>query len=109
MNNFYVLEVIRYIDERDGENGWLNKGTKFDHVGYMKVKFKTKKDACSYYDKCNPHMRPLNAHDDYMSDTDPNTNLLYIVRKYYMIYASIPPFIGEDLHFNGESYLYDNN
>ena len=43
MSKFYVLEVIRFITEKDGENGWLNKGTKLEHVGYMKVKFRTKK------------------------------------------------------------------
>lgn len=49
MSKFYVLEVIRFITEKDGENGWLKKGSKLEHVGYMKVKFRTKKDACSYY------------------------------------------------------------
>ena len=51
MSKFYVLEVIRFITEKDGENGWLNKGTKLEHVGYMKVKFRIKKEACSYYKK----------------------------------------------------------
>ena len=88
MSKFYVLEVIRFITEKDGENGWLNKGSKLEHVGYMKVKFRTKKDACSYYKKCNPHMRELNAHGDYESDWDPNTKLMYIVRKYYGIYVN---------------------
>ena len=42
MNKFYVLEVIRFITEEYGKNGWLNKGSKFEHVDYMKVKFKAK-------------------------------------------------------------------
>jgi len=109
MSKFYVLEVIRFITEKDGENGWLNKGSKLEHVGYMKVKFRTKKDACSYYKKCNPHMRELNAHGNYKSDWDPNTKLMYIVRKYYGIYMSIPPFVSEELPFNGETYLYYDN
>jgi hypothetical protein len=95
MNNFYVLEVIRFNTDEDGENGYVNKGTKLEHIGYMNIKFKTKKDACSYYDKCNPHMRKLNTYGNYKSDWDPNTKLLYIVRKYYGIYASIPPFLDE--------------
>ena len=101
----YVLEVIRFITEKDGENGWLNKGSKEEHVGYMKAKFKSKKDACSYYDRCNPHMRSLNAHGTYISDWDPNTYLLYIVREDYVLYDSIPPFNDEDLPINGK-YKY---
>ena len=58
----YVLEVLEFITEKDGENGWLALGGKIKHIGYMKAKFKTKKDAVSYYDKHNPHMRSLNAH-----------------------------------------------
>lgn len=106
MSKFYVLEIIRFITEKDGENGWLNKGTKLEHVGYMKVKFKTKKEACLYYKKYNPHTRELNAYGDYKSDWDPNTKLLYIIHKYYSIYMSIPPFVEEELPFNGETYLF---
>ena len=108
MSKFYVLEVVRFITEKDGENGWLIKGTKLEHVGYMKVKFRTKKDACSYYNKYNPDMRPLNANGDYKSAWNPTTKLLYIVRKYYGLYMSIEPFVGEELPFNGETYLYNN-
>ena len=93
----YVLEVVRFITEMDGENGWLNKGGKYEHVGYMNAHFKTKKDACSYYDKHNPHMRNLNAHNTYQSDWDPETNLFYIVREDHHINATIPPFSQEDL------------
>ena len=53
----YVLEVCEFITEKDGNNGWLSQGGKIKHIGYMKGKFKTKKDAVSYYDKHNPHMR----------------------------------------------------
>ena len=49
----YVLEVVRFITEKDGENGWINKQGKKEHVGYMKAVFKTKADACSYYDRHN--------------------------------------------------------
>ena len=70
----YVLEVLQFIIEKDGAHPVKS------HIGYMKGKFKTKKDAVSYYDKHNPHMRSLNAHNSYISDWDPNTKLLYIVR-----------------------------
>jgi hypothetical protein len=93
----YVLEVCRFICERDGENGWLNKGGKYEHVGYMNALFKSKKDACSYYDRHNPHMRGLNAHNTYQSDWDPDTKLFYIVRENHSINATIPPFSEDDL------------
>ena len=104
-NGLYVLEVVKFIREKEGENGWLNKGGKLEHVGYMKAKFKTKKDACSYYDRHNPDMRKLNAYNTFQSDWDPNTNLMYIVRKDYMLIGNIPPFSLEDLPIDG-NYKY---
>jgi hypothetical protein len=82
----YVLEVLEFITE----------DKKIKHIGYMKGKFKTKKDAVSYYDRHNPHMRSLNAHNTYISDWDPNTKLLYIVRDDYLINATIDCFSVED-------------
>jgi hypothetical protein len=104
-NGLYVLEVIKFIVERDGPDGWVNKGGKQEHIGYMKAKFKTKNDACSYYDRHNPHMRKLNIHNTYESDWDPDTHLMYIVRKDYMLNDNIPPFDEHDLPVNGE-YKY---
>jgi hypothetical protein len=46
----YVLEVCKFDDDDNY------------HVGYMQAKFKSKDDACSYYNRHNPHMRELNAH-----------------------------------------------
>ena len=43
-------------------------------------------------------MRELNAHCDYKSDWEPNTKLLYIVRKYYGIY------ICQFLHLREKNY-----
>jgi len=88
----YVLEVCEFIIDEDGDDGWLAQGGKFKHIGYMKGHFKTKKDAVSYYDRHNPHMRSLNAHNTYKSDWDPNTKLLYIVREDYDINATIDCF-----------------
>jgi hypothetical protein len=97
----YVLEVVRFITEKDGEDGWLGKSGKREHIGYMNGRFKTKNDACSYYNRHNPHMRQLNAHNTYRSDWDPNTKLLYIVRKDHLIIGDVPPFNLEDLPING--------
>jgi hypothetical protein len=58
----------------------------------MNKVFKTKKEASDYYDKFNPHMRSLNAHNTWRSDWDPNTKLMYIVRKRFYEYLKIPAF-----------------
>lgn len=39
----YVLEVLEFITEKEGQNGWINQDGKIKHIGYMKGKFKTKK------------------------------------------------------------------
>lgn len=92
----YVLEVLEFITEKEGQNGWVNQDGKIKHIGYMKGKFKTKKDAVSYYDRHNPHMRSLHAHNTYCSDWDPKTKLLYIVRDDYCINATIDCFSIDD-------------
>lgn len=92
----WVLEVIEFITEINGTNGWKALGGKYRHVGYMRAKFKTKKDACTYYDRHNTHMRPLNAHGTFKSDWDPNTHRLYIVRKDYHCIGTVPPFSKEE-------------
>lgn len=38
----YVLEVLEFITEKEGENDWLVQGGKIKHIGYMKGKFKKK-------------------------------------------------------------------
>ncbi len=107
MKKVYVLEVLRFIIEREGENGWLAKGGKIEHVGYMKAKFRTKKDACSYYDRHNRHMRSLNAYDNYRSDWDPNSYLMYAVREDCQIIDTINPFDLNDLPvWNGSEFTY---
>ena len=98
----YVLEVVEFITEKCGEEGWFKLCGKYKHIGYMKAKFKTKKDAVSYYDRHNPHMRSLNTDKKYKSDWDPNTKLLYIVRDDYLINMTIDCFSVEDNTENNE-------
>ena len=63
----------------------------------MKGLFRTKKDTVSYYDKHNSHMRSLNAHNTYKSDWDPESERLYVVRKYVQgVVMNIEPFDPED-------------
>ena len=99
-NKLYVLEVVKFITEKESD-----KCAKQKHIGYMKAKFRTKEDACSYYDRHNPHMRKLNTLGTYESDWDPNTKRMYIVRKDYMLVDSVPPFSEKDLPINGEYKL----
>ena len=88
----FVLEVLEFVTERDGPNGWKRLGTKIRHIGYMNKVFRTKNEVCAYYDRHNPHMRGINAHRTFKSDWDPQTKLLYIVRQYHGVNLSIPPF-----------------
>jgi hypothetical protein len=93
----YVLEVCEFITEKEGYINSSDTGYyPIKHIGYMKGKFKTKKDAVSYYDRHNPHMRSLNAHNTYISDWDPETKLLYIVRDDYLIKSTVDCFSLED-------------
>ena len=97
MSKTYVLEVVEFLSEKNGENGWLKSNGKLKHIGYMKAKFKTKNNASSYYDRHNPHMRSLNAHHTYRSDWDPDTKLLYIVREDYAINDDVETFSKNDM------------
>jgi hypothetical protein len=86
----YILEV-QYFDV-DGHLHHPEWNGKAEHIGYMNKLFTTKNKACYYYDNHNPHMRSLNAHNNWISDWDPNTRLRYVVRKSYGEYLKIPPF-----------------
>ena len=106
MRHTYVLEVVRYIKDYDEADA---KGGNLEHMGYMKAKFRTKKDAALYYDRHNPHMRNLNAHGTWRSDWDPNTCLMYIVREDHALLDSIQPFDSADEPLssdNGREEIY---
>lgn len=89
----YVLEVVRFITDSEE---WRAKGGKFEHVGYMRARFRTKEAAASYYDRHNPDQRKLNAHNTWKSDWDPETHLLYIVRKNHGLIDTVAPFDAQD-------------
>jgi hypothetical protein len=55
----YILEVQQF--NNTGHNDYPEWNGKSEHIGYMNKIFKTKEEASDYYDKCNPHMRALNA------------------------------------------------
>ncbi len=87
----YILEVQRF--DSDGHITHPEWNGKFEHIGYMNILFRTKKEASDYYDNFNTHMRSLNAHNSWYSDWDPNTRLRYVVRNYSGEYLKISPFI----------------
>jgi hypothetical protein len=81
----YILEVQYFnSDGHEIHPEWFGK---CEHIGYMNKVFKTKKEASDYYDKFNPHMRSLNAHNTWRSDWDPD-----IVRERFYEYLKIPAF-----------------
>ena len=93
MDSGYVLEAVRFITNKEE---WQAKNGKQEHVGYMRAVFRTKQAAASYYDRHNPHMRKLNAHNTWCSDWDPVTCLMYIVRENYGLIPSVVPFDTRD-------------
>jgi hypothetical protein len=80
----FILEVQKF--NSDGKN---------EHVGYMDKVFNSKSEARDYYDKYNSHMLSLNAYNNWRSEMDPNTNLLYVVREHLNEYLKITPFENE--------------
>lgn len=86
----YILEVQKHYVT--GHLDFPQYNGQSEHIGYMNKVFKTKKEAGDYYDKFNPHMRRLNVLENWCSDWDPNTCLMYIVRERFYEYLKIPPF-----------------
>ena len=86
----YILEVQKFNSNGHREHPEWNG--KSEHIGYMNKIFKTKQEACDYYNQNNPNMRSLNAHNSWRSDWDPNNELMYIVRDHFYEYLKIPPF-----------------
>lgn len=86
----YILEVQRF--DSDGHLQHPEWNGKAEHIGYMNKLFRTKSEACRYYDNHYPRMRSLNAHNTWISDWEPNTRLRYVVRKWYGEYMKLPPF-----------------
>ena len=86
----YILEV-QYFN-RKGHIIHPEYNGKSEHIGYMNKIFTTKQEACNYYNKFNPHMRPLNISNNLCSDWDPNTHLMYIIREHFYEYLKIAPF-----------------
>jgi hypothetical protein len=87
----YIIEVQKFTNTSPNPARTEKLGM-YVHIGYMNKVFLTTKEASDYYDKFNPHMRPLNAHKTLRSDWDPKSYLRYIVREYSGEYGIIPSF-----------------
>lgn len=86
----YILEVQRFVSYAHITHPEWNG--KKEHVGYMNKFFKTKQEASDYYLNYNPHMRAITSESNWISDWDPDTYLLYIIRNYTGEFLKIPPF-----------------
>lgn len=90
----YILEVVKYLPETSVDDRGCIIFSK--HEGYMSKIFKTPKDADKYYKIYNPHMRSIMAHEGLCSDWDPDTHLMYIIRRYHgHEYLGISNFEGK--------------
>ena len=85
----YILEVQQFFI--NGHNTHPEWNGKKEHVGYINKIFNTKKEACDYYYIHNQHMRVINLENDWCSDWDPQTKLLYVIRKYTGEFLKISP------------------
>jgi hypothetical protein len=88
----YTLEVLEFQPPEDASEFTST----YKHVGYMDARFRTKMDAASYYNRHNPHMRSLNAHNTWASDWDPKTQRAYVVRVDIDVESTVPPFDPAD-------------
>jgi hypothetical protein len=102
----YILEVQKFNLIGDLSQSECNG--KSTHVGYMNIVFKTKQQACKYYDMYNPTLRPLNAHHTYRSDWNPETYLMYIIREYGDENLSIPSFEEKEKDLVIDKFIADN-
>lgn len=86
----YILEVQQFfINGHITHPEWNGKK---EHIGYINKIFNTKQEACEYYHIHNQHLRAINSAHNWCSDCDPETKLLYIIRKHTGEFLKIPPF-----------------
>jgi len=76
----YIFEVQKFI-----------RG-KRKHIGFMNKVFNSKQEAGLYYDTFNPHMRQFTHNTTWRSDWDPDTKLMFVVRKKFTQKLTIPSF-----------------
>jgi hypothetical protein len=76
----YVFEVQKmYYELNNNNNEVIPKSWCVGHVNKV---FETREEAEEYYEKLNPHMRPINKYKNWISDFDPETRLGYLIQEY---------------------------
>jgi len=86
----YILEVQQFFtDAHITHPEWNGKK---EHIGYMNKLFKSKQEASDYYHIHNLHMRIITSNSNWKSDWDPQTKLVYVIRKYTGEFLKISPF-----------------
>jgi len=90
----YVLEVQK-----------MEWNYKSQHIGYMNKIFETPEDACIYYNKFNQHMSQMTIKNNYCSDWDTTTYLMYIVRQHFYEYLQIAPFENNNNTSNNKTLI----
>ncbi len=75
----------------------------FKHLGYVNKIFKSKKNACIFYDQANPWLRPINAYNTYTSDWHPKNNLRFVVRHFDREILTLDESIVIEPNLHGES------
>jgi hypothetical protein len=86
----YILEVqFFHTDALEKHPEWNGKK---EHIGYINKIFNSKEEASGYYHLYNQHMRKITSENNWCSDWDPSSKLLYVVRNYTGEFLKIPPF-----------------
>ena len=91
--NTWVLEVGAF-NPADSRFAFPPPGR--THLGYLDARFDSPAAAAQYYNLYHPHMRPLDASADAVSDVDPDTHLFCILRRDAGFNADFPPFPDPD-------------
>ena len=89
MASTYTFEVLRrtYCENEQGKTECF-----YEHVGYMNKTFSSMYNAKDYFNKYNEKL-PKMTTKVLMSSVNEETNLVYVVRRYYPgIKAKIEPF-----------------
>jgi len=86
----YILEVQQFYT--DGHRTHPEWNGKKEHIGYLNKIFKTKQEASDYYKIHNQQLRSISSQHNWSSDWDPETKLLYVIRKYTGEFLKISPF-----------------
>ena len=87
---YFILEVQKF--NYGWNNDYLEVLPKSEKIGYINKVFETRQQASDYYNKFNPHMRPLNKYKTWRSKCDPKTRLMYVIKERSNEFLTLPAF-----------------